>query len=79
MRGPRAAERTAYRQHKEATCAGNDQPVTMQTRQSDKPGGGAPASPPAFVAGWVAPTDRGGAATLQVMIAPALVGLAFAA
>jgi hypothetical protein len=79
MRWPREVARTSNRQHEEATRAGNERLVTKRTRQSDEPGGGASASPPAFVAGRVVPMERGVAATRQATVAPALVGLAFAA
>ncbi|GIW04921.1 MAG: hypothetical protein KatS3mg059_1541 [Thermomicrobiales bacterium] len=78
MRWPQEVESTPNRLYEEATRAGKEQPGTKWTRQSDEPGGGASASPPAFVAGRVAPVERGAAATLQATVAPALVRLAFA-
>ncbi len=79
MRWLREVARTSNRLHEEATRAGNEQPLTKRTRRSDEPGGGASASPPAFVASRVAPTERGVAATTQTTVAPTLVRLAVAA
>lgn len=46
--------------------------------QKIRAGGGAPASPPVFVQGMAAPTERGVAAASQQPFAPALVRFAFA-
>ena len=79
MRWPQEVKSIPNRLYEEKTRAGNEQPGTKRARQSNEPGGGASASPPAFVAGRVAPVERGVAATLQTTVAPTVVGRAFAA